>query len=152
MSDTKTGPVVWIEEHEESRFSGEYATTHIGDYRVMVGWPGPIWFVMGPNGQMNKRSLLRRTSDGVITRTWDNAFNTRTYALTFAAHLAGIERQRVALFHRELIAAFGGPPLWFTYANDADEQPDESGHLSKLMDRAHEYARERYAALGGAAC
>ena len=71
--------------------------------------------------------------------------NTLPMALRVAAEAAGIERQRVEIADYTV----GGVPVWVTYP--PGEQADESGHLSKLMDRAHKYAREQYAALGGAA-
>jgi hypothetical protein len=79
-------------------------------------------------------------------------FDTLPMALRFAAEMAGIERQRVELVDFEVIraAGFSGPPLWHTYNGPDDVDPDTSGVLPKLMDRAHEYARDRYAAHGGA--
>jgi hypothetical protein len=111
------------------------------DWKPGLSWPSRVRFVVTDSRLCEYRTV--GTPDG---------FRTLPMALRFAAEMAGIERQRVELVDFEVIraAGFSGPPLWHTYNGPDDVDPDTSGALPKLMDRAHEYARDRYAAHGGA--
>jgi hypothetical protein len=117
----------------------------VGEYTVREhpGFIGPpVYIVVDAAGRPAQHQMTRR---GVLI--WEDEFESLPMALRVAAEAAGIERQRVEVkpgFWRMQKASGLGMHADFVRFVGVPPSPG-------LLDIAHRHARERYAALGGAA-